>query len=113
LAEARNLAFTTLVFGELFRSFASRSTTKLFWEVGPFTNLRLLGIVVISGLVQIGVHHVPGLKALFDIRDLSVWDCGLSIVLGLIPVTALELTKLARRPRHRANRPARAHEVPA
>jgi Ca2+-transporting ATPase len=97
LAEARNLAFTTLVFGELFRSFASRSTTKLFWEVSPFTNARLLGVVALSALIQIGIHHIPGLEALFEIRDLSL--CVLTIGLGLIPVTVLELAKLARRAR--------------
>ena len=37
LAEARNLAFSVLVFGELFRAFAARSTTRVFWEVGAFT----------------------------------------------------------------------------
>jgi len=114
LAEARNLAFTTLVFGELFRSFAARSTTKLFWEVGAFTNLRLLGVVVISALVQIGIHHIPALEALFQIRDLSLTDCVVTLLLGLIPVTVLELTKLVRRARHReANGSAGAAEVRA
>jgi Ca2+-transporting ATPase len=59
LAEARNLAFTTQVSGRLFRAFASRGTTRLFWEGGAFTNLRLLGVVVLSFLVQIGIHHIP------------------------------------------------------
>ena len=48
LSEARNLAFSVLVFGELFRAFAARSTTRVFWEVGAFTNVRLLGVVVFS-----------------------------------------------------------------
>jgi len=34
LTEARNLAFFVLVFGELFRAFAARSATRVFWEVG-------------------------------------------------------------------------------
>jgi Ca2+-transporting ATPase len=97
VGEARSLVFTTLVFGELFRAFASRSTTRLFWEVGAFTNLRLLGVVVISVLVQIGIHHVPALARVFQIRDLPLEDYALTLLLGLIPVTALELTKLARR----------------
>jgi Ca2+-transporting ATPase len=46
LSEARNLAFSVLVFGELFRAFAARSTTRVFWEVGAFTNVRLLAVVV-------------------------------------------------------------------
>ncbi len=95
--EARNLAFTTLVFGELFRSFASRSPDKLFWEVGPFSNIRLLGVVVVSVLVQLGIHHVPALERLFQITTLSAPDCALTLASGLIPVTVLELSKLVRR----------------
>jgi Ca2+-transporting ATPase len=97
LGEARNLAFTTLVFGELFRSFASRSTTRLFWEVGAFTNLRLLAVVLVSVLVQLGIHHIPGMERLFQIGGLSLADCALTVLLGLIPVTAIETSKLVRR----------------
>ncbi|MBZ0253683.1 MAG: cation transporting ATPase C-terminal domain-containing protein, partial [Candidatus Methylomirabilis sp.] len=71
--------------------------TRLFWEVGAFSNLRLLGVVIGSALIQIGVHHVPALEKLFGIRPLSVFDCALTVALGLIPVTILELNKLLRR----------------
>jgi Ca2+-transporting ATPase len=97
LAEARNLAFTTLVFGEVFRSFASRSTSKLFWAVGPFTNLPLLGVVIGSVLVQLAIHRIPGLERLFQIGALSLTDCAITLLLGLVPVTVIELAKLVRR----------------
>ena len=97
LAEARNFAFTVLVFGELFRSFAARSSTRLFWEVGAFTNLRLLGVVLVSALVQIAIHHVSWTQEIFGIGALSLADCALSLALGLVPVSVLEGAKLARR----------------
>ena len=97
LVEARNLAFSVLVFGELFRAFAARSTTRVFWEVGAFTNLRLLGVVVFSVLVQIGIHHVPAAQAVFEIGPLSATDCALTLLVGLAPVTFIEVSKLARR----------------
>lgn len=97
LGEARNLAFTTMVFGELFRAFASRSDSRVVWELGLFTNVRLVLVVVASGLIQIGIHHIAALEALFKIKPLSLADCALSIGLGLIPVTLVELTKLVRR----------------
>jgi Ca2+-transporting ATPase len=97
LMEARNLAFSVIVFAELFRSFASRSTTRVFWEVGAFTNVRLVGVVVISAIVQIGIHHIPATQALFQIGHLGLSDCGLSVLAGLVPVTVLEITKLLRR----------------
>ncbi|HET7687869.1 MAG TPA: cation-translocating P-type ATPase [Candidatus Macondimonas sp.] len=97
LVEARNLAFATLVFGELFRAFAARSPTRLFFEVGVFTNLRLLGVVSLSMLLQIGIHHVPVTQDIFQIGALSLADCGLTLLLGLLPVTVLELAKIVRR----------------
>lgn len=99
--EARNLAFSVLVFGELFRAFASRSDRKVFWQVGALGNLMLLLVVMISALVQIGIHHIPWTQTLFQIGGISMSDCALAIALGLIPVTVLELVKLARAARER------------
>ena len=69
VAAARTMAFTTLIFGELFRSFASRSARRTFWEVGPLTNVPLVAVVASSR----------------------------ALLCGLVPVTIIELAKLARR----------------
>ena len=97
LSEARNLAFSVLVFAELFRVFAARSTTRIFWEVGVFTNLRLLGVVVFSVLMQLGIHHMPAAQAVFDISPLSAADCVMTLLVALGPVTAIEVGKLVTR----------------
>lgn len=97
LDEARNLAFTVLVFGELFRAFAARHPTRLFWEVGALTNIRLLVVVLVSAALQIAIHHIPAARSLFHVSTLSMADCIMSVLLGLIPVTMLELVKLGRR----------------
>ena len=94
IEQARNMAFTTIVFGELFRAFAARSRTKTFWSVGALSNVRLLGVVVVSGALQIGMHHVGFAERLFDLAPVSMSDCLLSIGLGLIPVSAIEIAKL-------------------
>lgn len=103
LTEARNLAFSTLVFAELFRAFSARNSTLPFWEVGLFTNMRLFGIVLVSVLVQLGIHHIPATQALFEINDLSLGDCTLSLGAGLIPLLIAEFAKVAmqRRTRHK------------
>ncbi len=97
LTEARSLAFSVIVFAELFRSFAARSSTRVFWEVGLFSNLTLVGVVAVSVLVQLGIHHIPATQRLFQIGSLSMSDCALGLLVGLIPVTVIELSKLARR----------------
>lgn len=101
LSEARNLAFSVLVFGELFRAFAARSTTRVFWEVGVLTNVRLLAVVVFSVLMQLAIHHIPVAQSVFDIGPLSAADCVLTLSVALCPVTAIEIWKLARRRTHR------------
>ncbi len=97
LSEARNLAFSVLVFGELFRAFAARSTTRVFWEVGAFTNLRLLAVVVFSVVMQLGIHHMPAAQAVFEIGPLSAADCALTLLVAMAPVTVIEVAKLVRR----------------
>jgi P-type Ca2+ transporter type 2C len=94
---ARNLAFSTIVFVELFRAFGARHPDRTFWEVGALTNLRLLAVVAGSAFVQIGMHHVPVVQKLFHVTPLSMFDCVLTIGLGLMPVTILEVSKLVRR----------------
>jgi Ca2+-transporting ATPase len=97
LSEARNLAFSVLVFGELFRAFAARSTTRVLWEVGAFTNVRLLAVVVFSVLMQLGIHHIPAAQAVFEIGPLSAADCLLTLLVASGPVTVIEVGKLVRR----------------
>ena len=110
LVEARNLAFSVLVFGELFRAFAARSTTRVFWEVGVFTNVRLLSVVVFSVLLQLGIHHIPAAQAVFEISPLSAADCALTLLVALGPVTVIEISKLARR-RSQTRRSETAHDA--
>jgi P-type Ca2+ transporter type 2C len=98
VAEARDLAFNTLVFSELFRAFAARSPTKMFWQMGVLNNLRLVGVVIVSACIQIGIHHIAPIAKLFQIQDLALEARAVPFLLALIPVTVLELRKLARRP---------------
>jgi Ca2+-transporting ATPase len=92
--EARTLAFTALVLGDLFRAFAARSHTRTFFEVGAFTNLRLLGIVLASAATQYAILYFPVTQRLFRLHAPGLRD-GLScLAAGLVTVTVLEVRKL-------------------
>jgi Ca2+-transporting ATPase len=97
LDEARNLAFSVIVFVEVLRAFAARSDTKLYWEMGAFTNRVLLAVVAVSVMVQLAIHHLPFTQRLFEIGPISMSDCLMSLALGFIPVTLLEVFKIVRR----------------
>ena len=111
--EARGIAFTALVACELFRAFAARSNTRVFWELGAFTNLRLVGVVALSVLLQLAIVHVPLAQELLGVAAPSAAGMTLALAAGLIPVTVLEVGKLLlRRARPRAAGPVGA-ERPA
>lgn len=97
LEEARNLAFTSLVFGELFRSFGARSTEKTIFELGFLSNWRLLLVVFLSAIVQLLIHHVPVLEQALRIAPLSLGDCLLSLAIGCVPLIFLEVWKVLQR----------------
>jgi Ca2+-transporting ATPase len=103
--EARTLAFSVVVFSEVFRSFASRSATRVLWEVGAFSNVVLLAVVVASVGVQLAIIYLPATQELFHIVALPSADAAACVVLGLVSVTVLEVRKLIRRAATSAARP--------
>ena len=94
LVLARSVAFSALVFCELFRAFAARSRRLVFWQVGAFTNLQLLAVIAFSVPLQVALGHMPFTRELFGIHALSAAEIGFCLGLGLIPVTILEVAKL-------------------
>lgn len=42
-------------------------------------------------------HQIPAAQDIFQIGAPSLADCGLTLLLGLLPVTVLELAKIVRR----------------
>jgi Ca2+-transporting ATPase len=99
LAEARAFAFSALVFGELWYVFGARSVERTFWEVGAFSNLRLLAIVLVSAALQVSLNFVPFATEIFSISGIDPVELAAIAAAGLVPVTVVELTKLVRRAR--------------
>ncbi len=94
---ARDLAFSTLVFGGVFRAFAARSVRYLLWELGLFTNLRLLGVVLATASLQVGLHYLPVTQRLFGLQVLDSDDLIVCLAASLVPATLVELGKVALR----------------
>ncbi len=107
LEQARDAAFTALVIAELMRSFGARSNVLTVWQLGLFSNMRLFVIVAASFSLQLAIHHIPALQALFSIEPLSLNQCAAWIGVGLIPLTILEIRKVLRRSRRGGRAPSR------
>ena len=99
LEHARDAAFSALVIAELLRAFGARSETRTVWQMGLLSNLQLCVIVVASFALQLAIHHLPALQALFGTAPISVGQCVAWVVLGSVPLCMLELRKVLRRSR--------------
>ncbi len=97
VAQSRNYVFTGLVFSQLFRSFGARSSTRLFWEVGAFSNFWLLGVVFLTGILQLSLHYIPLSQTIFGLQPLSLDDLTFILPFSLITITLVELRKLVAR----------------
>ena len=75
LNTARTMAFSTLVFSQLFFVFSCRSEEHSFWELSPFSNLYLVGAVMISSLMQLAVIYLPFFSSFFrtEVLNLQQW----------------------------------------
>ena len=113
LGAARSLAFAVLVFSELFRSFAARSTTRPVWEVGLLSNLLLLAVVALSLVAQLALYQLAPMQRLFGVEALSLREWAVVVGLGLLPACGLEAWKLIRRAGASAAHPPRVNASPA
>jgi P-type Ca2+ transporter type 2C len=96
VVQARNAAFSALVMAEMLRSFGARSETHTIFRLGLLSNVRLFAVVIISLALQLLIHHLPILERLFGTEPLSLGQCVAWVVLGSIPLLAIELEKILR-----------------
>jgi Ca2+-transporting ATPase len=59
----------------------------------------LFVIVMVSFTLQLAIHHLPALQALFGTTPVSLVQCVAWLLLGSVPLLALELCKVVQRPR--------------
>jgi Ca2+-transporting ATPase len=94
LLAARTMAFTTLVFSQLFHVFDCKSERRGIFEVGLFSNPFLVIAVLISATMQLSVIYLPLLQNIFKTTALYGWQWvvilliagGPSIIIGLVRV---------------------------
>src|SRR5205807_9181896 len=71
---ARTVAFTLIVFFELFLVFAMRSPRQTIWQIGLFTNTKLILAVLASMALQVAVIYTPFLHQVFETEPLTPLD---------------------------------------
>ena len=94
--KARTMAFTTLVFAQLFNCFNARSDrTSAFYHL--FTNRWLWGAIALSAALQVAVVQLPFLGDAFKTVPLAFDEWLICLGLASVVLWADELKKLAER----------------
>ncbi|HWT75232.1 MAG TPA: cation-translocating P-type ATPase [Mobilitalea sp.] len=94
LPYARTMAFVVLAASQLFYSLSMRNFSKSIVKIGIFSNLFLIGAIVVGILLQLVVITVPVLAEAFGVHNLSLAEWGVVIGLSLIPLLVNEILKV-------------------
>jgi Ca2+-transporting ATPase len=95
----QTMAFTVLVFAQLFHSLAIRSERYSLFGTDFFSNPAILIAVLGTVLAQLAVIYVPALNAIFNTAPLSANELGLCFAAGAVVLVVVEIEKLVRRQR--------------
>jgi Ca2+-transporting ATPase len=98
LPQARTVTFCVVTFAQLFFAVSCRSQRFTLPELGLFSNPQLIFALVVSGLLQLSIVTMPFARPVFEVATaLSLWEWGLIVGLALVPVSLIEIAKLALR----------------
>jgi Ca2+-transporting ATPase len=93
---ARTVAFFLISFSQLLYAVSCRSQSRTMPELGLFSNPYVLGAILVSVILQVGVLAGSSTKTLFNVVDLSFQQVITIAALALLPVTVIEMAKLIR-----------------
>ncbi|MBI4641698.1 MAG: cation-translocating P-type ATPase [Candidatus Tectomicrobia bacterium] len=89
----QTMLFTTLTLSQMTLALSVRSERDTLFRIGFLSNKLLLGAVVITFLLQLGVVYIPSFQELFKTEALSIGDLALSLALSSVVFWGVELKK--------------------
>jgi len=96
-AHWQTMVFTVLCLSQMGNVLAIRSERESFFRQGPFTNLPLLGAVLLTFALQMATIYVPALNPVFRTAPLTAGELAFALALSTVVFAAVELEKLVRR----------------
>lgn len=94
---ARTMAFAVLGIIQLTHSMNVRSNEKSLFSIGLFTNMYLIGAVILSLLLQLIVIVVPFLNTIFKVTQIGLQQWLIVLAASIIVIPIVEAVKLVSR----------------
>ena len=89
----QTVVFTVLTVSQLFHSLAVRSETTSLFRIGLFSNLPMLGAVILTVMLQLAVIYLPALNNIFHTQPLPAFDLVVCLLLSSLVLVAVEIEK--------------------
>lgn len=90
----QTIVFSVLTLSQLFHSLAVRSDSVSIFTLGLFSNLPMLGAVLLTVMLQMMVIYLPALNEIFYTQPLPLFDLAVCFVLSSLVLFAVEIEKL-------------------
>lgn len=97
LMHAQTLAFTVLSGSQLAHSLNMRNESKSIFSIGLFSNMYLIGAIILGFLLQLAVITIPPIASLFGVYKLTLADWIFVLLISLIPIIINEILKFFKR----------------
>ena len=104
LAHGRTMVFFTLTAFQMFNVLAMRSERYPLWEIGFFTNPKLMGAVLITIVFQLAILYSPFLAQIFHTTPLTGRELAICFAVASTAYFAVEAEKWVRYRRNGKNR---------
>jgi len=102
----QTMVFTVLCFSQMGHVFAIRSERQSFFEQGPFSNLPLLGAVLLTFGLQMATIYVPFLNPIFKTSPLTFNELMIALAFSSVVFVAVEIEKVVVRFKKRVSNPS-------
>jgi P-type Ca2+ transporter type 2C len=89
----QTIIFVGLGIGSLLYVFSCRSLRKNIWQYNPFSNLWLVGSVLIGFALLFAVIYIPFLQSLFETTPLGLFEWTILAAFGITNVLCIEFGK--------------------
>ncbi|GAX35718.1 cation-translocating P-type ATPase [Nodularia sp. NIES-3585] len=90
----KTMVFTSLCLAQMGHAIAIRSNNKLTIEMNPFSNMFVLGAVVVTTILQLMLIYVPPLRAFFGTHWLPPAELAICCGFSALMFVWIELEKL-------------------
>ena len=100
-AHWQTMVFTVLCLGQLTYSMAIRSETDSVFKQGLFSNMRLLGAVIFTFMLQFCIIYLPFLNKIFRTAPLSFKEIVFCVAISFVIFFAVEVEKWFKRKKNK------------